>query len=66
MGSEQTGRVKTFNPSKGTGLITPDDGGMDIYVQIQGLIDQIRDGDSVSYVVVEGKKGPEAQEVKLV
>lgn len=60
------GTVKFFNNSKGFGFITPDDGGKDVFVHKNGLIDEIADGDKVSYEVQEGRKGLNAVNVKIV
>lgn len=60
------GTVKFFNNSKGFGFITPDEGGKDVFVHQNGLIDEIRDGDKVSYSVEEGRKGPNAVDVKVI
>lgn len=60
------GTVKFFNNAKGFGFITPDDGGKDVFVHANDLIDDIRDGDKVSYKVEEGRKGLNAVDVKLV
>jgi CspA family cold shock protein len=59
-----TGTVKFFNEAKGFGFITPGDGGKEVFVHSTGLIDQIREGDTVSYEVEEGRKGPGAVKVK--
>ena len=60
------GTVKFFNDSKGFGFIAPEDGGKDVFLHANGLIDQIKDGDQVSYEVEEGKKGLNAVNVKVV
>jgi len=60
------GTVKFFNNSKGFGFITPDDGAKDVFVHANGLIDQITEGDKVEYDVEEGRKGPNAVNVKVV
>lgn len=60
------GTVKFFNESKGFGFIAPDGGGKDVFVHANGLLDDIREGDKVSYDVEEGRKGPNAVEVKRI
>ena len=61
------GTVKFFNESKGFGFITPDNGGKDVLVHINGLNGTtIREGDKVSYEVEEGQKGLNAVNVVLV
>ena len=60
-----TGTVKFFNDSKGYGFITPNDGGKDIFVHVNGLTDDIREGDKVTYDTEEGRKGLNAVDVKL-
>lgn len=59
------GTVKFFNTEKGFGFIVPDDGGKDIFVHANGLIDEIREGDKVEYDVEEGRKGMNAVNVKI-
>ncbi|MFT5913860.1 MAG: CspA family cold shock protein [Flammeovirgaceae bacterium] len=59
------GTVKFFNDSKGYGFITPEEGGKDIFVHANGLIDEIREGDEVSYEVEEGNKGLNAVDVQI-
>jgi CspA family cold shock protein len=61
----QTGTVKFFNQTKGFGFITPNDGGKEIFVHTTGLIDNIRDNDTVSFDVEEGRKGINAINVKV-
>ena len=60
------GTVKFFNNAKGFGFITPDDGGKDVFVHKNGLADEIREGDKVSYDVEEGQKGLNAVNVKVI
>ena len=61
----QTGTVKFFNETKGVGFITPSSGGSEVFVHSSGLIDSIRENDSVEYEVEQGKKGPNAVNVKV-
>jgi len=60
------GTVKFFNNSKGFGFIAPEGGDKDVFVHKTGLIDEITDGDEVSYDVEEGPKGLSAVNVKIV
>lgn len=59
------GTVKFFNNSKGFGFITPEEGGKDVFVHQNGLIDEIREGDTVNYDVEESQKGLNAVNVKV-
>lgn len=61
----QKGTVKFFNETKGFGFITPNDGGSEIFVHSTGLIDNIRESDTVSFDVEQGRKGPNAVNVKV-
>lgn len=61
------GTVKFFNEEKGFGFITPDEGGKDVFVHVNGLNGgSINEGDKVSYDVEEGKKGPNAVNVSVI
>lgn len=60
------GTVKFFNDSKGFGFITPEDGSKDIFVHANGLVNDINEGDKVSYEVEEGKKGLNAVKVRVL
>ena len=61
----QQGTVKFFNETKGFGFIVPSNGDAEIFVHTSGLIDSIRENDSVSYDVEQGKKGLNAINVKI-
>ena len=52
----KTGTVKFFNVSKGFGFITVDSTNQELFVHVTGLVDQIRDGDKVTFEEAEGKK----------
>ncbi len=60
------GTVKFFNRSKGFGFIEPTDGGQDVFVHQNGLIDEINENDKVKFDVEQGKKGLNAVNVQLI
>ena len=62
----KTGTVKFFNNAKGFGFITPEDGTKDVFVHKNDLVDEITEGDKVSFDVAEGPKGLNATDVKIV
>jgi len=63
----RTGTVKFFIESKGFGFITDDETGKDIFVHATGLnAENLREGDKVSYVEEEGKKGKVAAQVAAI
>ncbi len=59
-----TGTVKFFNESKGFGFII-DSAGNEIFVHVSGLVDKIRENDSVTFETQRGKKGMNAVNVKI-
>ena len=60
------GKVKFFNNTKGFGFITTNDGSEDIFVHESGLIDKIKDNDSVQYETERGRKGMNAVKVQVI
>jgi CspA family cold shock protein len=65
------GTVKWFNPDKGYGFITPDDGSKDLFVhyseiQSGGGYATLKEGQKVEFEVGQGKKGPCATKVKAI
>jgi CspA family cold shock protein len=61
------GTVKWFNAEKGFGFIAPEDGSKDLFVHhsaIQGSgFKTLDEGESVEFDVVQGQKGPAAENV---
>jgi CspA family cold shock protein len=62
----QTGTLKWFNPEEGYGYITPDDGGWELifnYSATWGGFRSLEKGERVTYRIVEGWNGPQAENV---
>ena len=66
MSDRQSGTVKWFNDAKGYGFITPEHG-QDLFVHfrsIQGTgFKSLKEGQKVTFKVVQGQKGLQADEV---
>ena len=66
------GTVKFFNPAKGFGFITPDEGDKDVFVHASALeaagIRSLNEGDRVSFVLEDDRKGrgKQAGQVKKI
>ena len=60
------GRVEFFNDSKGYGFIKENDTGEKFFVHINGTIDDIAEGDKVSFELERGMKGMNCVEVKKI
>jgi cold shock protein len=62
------GRVKWFNDAKGFGFIEPEAGGGDVFahfsaIQMEGFR-TLKQGSRVSYELVQGAKGDQAQNIQ--
>ncbi|GGD80850.1 cold-shock protein [Emticicia aquatilis] len=58
------GKVKFYNAAKGFGFITSHDTGEEIFVHVTGLKEDISENDEVEYDVTQGRKGPNAVNVR--
>lgn len=62
------GTVTWYDPDKGFGFVSPDDGGEDLFVHARSLVgdlSELVEGDRVTYDVVAGDRGPQARDVRL-
>ena len=68
MADRVKGTVKWFNSSKGFGFIEREDG-KDVFVHYSAISSSgyrsLEEGQQVEFTVVEGQKGPQAQDVVL-
>lgn len=63
------GTVTWYDAGKGFGFVTPDGGGEDVFVNVRALgegVTALNDGDRVSYDVVQGDRGPQARNLRVV
>ncbi len=61
----KTGIVKFFNELKGFGFIKDSESDKEFFVHASGLVDRVKEGDDVTFELVEGRKGLNATNVKL-
>ena len=64
------GKIKWFDPKKGYGFITPDDGSKDAFLHISALekanISQLEVGKAVSYELAEQRGKQSATEIQKI
>ncbi|KAF1051718.1 MAG: Major cold shock protein CspA [Stenotrophomonas maltophilia] len=68
MSNRQNGTVKWFNETKGYGFITPESG-PDVFVHFRAIegngFKTLAEGQKVSFEVVQGQKGMQAERVQV-
>ncbi|MFG2553954.1 cold-shock protein [Streptomyces sp. NPDC048581] len=62
-----SGTVKWFNAEKGFGFIEQDGGGADVFAHYSNIATQgfreLQEGQKVTFDVVQGQKGPQAENI---
>ena len=70
MAEKEIGKVKWFSGEKGYGFIARDSGEKDVFVHFSALSGDgfrtLKEGQTVEFEVVQGAKGPQAQDVKVI
>ncbi|MEU9605937.1 cold shock domain-containing protein [Streptomyces sp. NPDC048057] len=63
------GKVLRFDEIRGYGFIAPDDGGDDVFMHANDLVDEkylYHDGSFVEFFLEHGEKGPKASQIRLI
>jgi CspA family cold shock protein len=64
------GTVKWFNGEKGYGFIQVDGGGPDVFVHFSAIVGagyrSLEEGQKVEFEITQGKKGPQAENVRVI
>ncbi|WP_281408886.1 cold-shock protein, partial [Methylobacterium sp. WL2] len=66
---EMSGTVKWYDPAKGFGFVSVNDGGKDVFVHRSALsragLESLAEGQQVTLGVVDGQKGREASSINV-
>ncbi len=71
MSERVTGTVKWFDESKGFGFLEQQ-GGKDVFAHFSAIVTEndgfrtLTEGQAVEFAVVDGPKGPQAAEIKVI
>ena len=64
------GKVQWFNNAKGYGFLSRNNGGADVFAHFTAIqsdgYKSLREGEEVSFDVVQGEKGPQADQVRTL
>ena len=70
MSQREVGTVKWFNGEKGYGFIACKNGEKDVFVHYSAIIGDgfksLKEDQAVEFSVVDGAKGPQAQDVRVL
>lgn len=70
MSEREQGTVKWFNGEKGYGFISRETGDKDVFVHFSAInvdgFKTLKEGQRVEFEVVQGAKGPQAQDVTVI
>jgi cold shock CspA family protein len=66
MPTERNGKIDFFDSSKGFGFIIEKETNEKFFVHIKGLLQEVKEGDSVTFELERGLKGMNAVKVKKV
>jgi cold shock protein len=69
MAERKQGSVKWFNSTKGFGFISQPEG-EDVFVHFKSILGEgyrsLAENDKVEFTIIQGEKGPQASEVKVI
>ena len=70
MSEREIGTVKWCNGEKGFGFIAPEDGSKDVFVHYSSIVvdgfKTLKEDQKVDFIIVQGDKGPQAQDVRII
>ena len=70
MSDKVEGTVKWFNEAKGFCFIAQDNGGQDVFAHYSAIhgggFKTLAEGQKVSFILGDGKKGPQAEQIEAI